>query len=213
MKLEIKICGLTSAADACAAQEAGADWLGFVLYAGSPRGISPLALRDILKNLGDPVKSVGVFVNAQPTWVREVALQCGLTAVQLHGDEVESEYSNMPVPTWRAVSFNGNDWHPSPQEWMTANRVVVDAAAPGQYGGSGMTADWERAATLARQRPVILAGGLRPENVADAVRQVRPLGIDVSSGVEIRPGVKSHPAIRAFITAARQAAANLPSEP
>lgn len=96
-------------------------------------------------------------------------------------------------------------WHPPPlAAWPSAARYVVDAAAPGQYGGTGTTADWTQAAILARQVPIMLAGGLRPENVAEAVNIVRPLGVDVSSGVESEPGLKSHPALLAFIAAARR---------
>jgi phosphoribosylanthranilate isomerase len=211
MNLQIKICGLTCATDAAAALEAGADWLGFVLYAGSPRAVSPVTLRGILQELGEAAegKAVGVFVNALPAQVRDTALQCGLAAVQMHGDEAASDVLDMPVPVWRSVQVHGGGWRPQPSAWP-ASRYVVDAAVAGQYGGTGTTADWTCAAALARQVPVMLAGGLCPENVADAVRRVRPLGVDVSSGVEIRPGVKSHPALRAFITVARQSSAGLP---
>jgi len=212
MKLEIKICGLTNALDAGAALAAGADYLGFVLYKGSPRAVTAEALSRILQEIGGSAKAVGVFVNASPDEVRKTVMQCRLAAVQLHGDEAATDFSDMPVPVWRAVSMGaGSGWHPPPAAWPAAVRYVVDAAAPGRYGGTGTTADWTQAAMLARQVPIMLAGGLRPENVEEAVKMVRPLGVDVSSGVESRPGLKSHPSLLAFIAAVRRVSTSLES--
>lgn len=209
MKIEIKICGLTSLADAELAFAAGADYLGFVLYERSPRAVPIDALALIVRGLGQGVRAVGVFVNASPTFVRETALHCGLSAVQIHGDESPEAFAAMPVPVWRSLSVNGEGCKPEPAVWP-AERYLADAAAPGLYGGTGTLADWDQAAALATRVPLMLAGGLTAVNVAAAIRQVRPLGVDVSSGVEAAPGRKSHEAIRAFIAAARQAAADLP---
>lgn len=209
MNLEIKICGLTNAGDVRAALEAGADYLGFVLYARSPRAVTPAVLEEILATTGAAPRSVGVFVNTPADEVLDTVMRCGLAVAQIHGDEAASDFHGMPVPVWRAVSAANGAWTPPPATWPQANRYVVDAAVPGQYGGTGSTADWPLAAALAREVPVMLAGGLNPENIGNAVLRIRPLGVDVSSGVELRPGVKSHPALRAFITAARHAAAQL----
>ena len=201
--IQVKICGLTTLEDARAAREAGADYLGFVLYAGSPRAVRPSVLERITGELGEGARAVGVFVNTPPDVVRETAVRCGLAAVQLHGGETPDAYRDMPVPVWRAVAVDAAGCRPDPAGWP-ADRYVVDAAAPGVHGGSGTQADWVRAASLARQWPVMLAGGLTPGNVVAALRQVRPLGVDVASGVEDRPGVKSHEAVRAFIAAVRR---------
>ncbi len=208
MNIEIKICGLTSLVDAEVALTAGADYLGFVLYERSPRAVSVDSLAEIVHGLGQGVRAVGVFVNSSPEFVRETALRCGLAAVQIHGDESPDAFRAMPVPVWRSLSVSGVGCKPEPGAWPAA-RYVADAAAPGLYGGSGTLADWEQAAALATRVPLMLAGGLTAVNVAAAIRQVRPLGVDVSSGVEAEPGRKSHAVVRAFIAAARQAAADL----
>ena len=201
--VEVKICGLTNLTDALTASENGADYLGFVLYPGSPRHIAPAALERLVGKLPPKCRTVGVFVNEQPGRVVDIARSCGLHAVQIHGDEAAQEFAGLPWTLWRAVRLAGGAWLPDPGQWPAA-RVVVDAAAPG-YGGSGETADWDRAAELARQRPVLLAGGLTPDNVAEAVRRVQPVGVDVASGVEARPGVKDPSLVKAFIRNAKQA--------
>jgi len=208
MNIEIKICGLTSLADAEVALAAGADYLGFVLYERSPRAVPVDALAAIMRGLGQGVRAVGVFVNSPGEFVRDTALRCGLAAVQIHGDESPDAFCAMPVPVWRSLSVSGAKCKPEPGTWPAA-RYIADAAAPGLYGGSGTLAGWEQAAALASRVPLMLAGGLTASNVAAAIRQVHPLGVDVSSGVESAPGRKSHEAVRAFITAARKAAAGL----
>lgn len=203
--MDIKICGLTNLADARAALEAGADFLGFVLYARSPRGISGPALREIAEGLPGRARMVGVFVNEQPDIVARIASDCGLCAVQLHGDERPDEFAGLNMPVWRSVRIRPDGAaNPAPEQWPAA-RYVVDADAPGLYGGTGGTADWNAAAELARTVPVMLAGGLTPENVAQAIAEVRPKGVDVAGGVESEPGKKDHRKLKAFIAAARKA--------
>jgi phosphoribosylanthranilate isomerase len=203
--MDIKICGLTNIDDAKAARDAGADFLGFVLYSRSPRGISASDLRRIADKLGGGCKLVGVFVNHDPGEVARIASDCGLSAAQLHGDETHRDFAALSVPVWRAVRLHCNaPPEPVPDQWPAA-RYVVDSFLPGIYGGTGITADWEGAAEIAKRFPVMLAGGLTPENVAEAVKLVHPLGVDAASGVEKEPGKKDHARIKAFISAARKA--------
>ena len=204
--LEVKICGLTAEADVVAACEAGADYLGFVLYPPSVRAVSVVRLAELVAAAGAGARTVGVFVNEPPERVRQVAADCGLYAVQLHGDERPEAYAGVAAHVWRAVRVQGDVCQPDPALWA-AERVIVDALVPGRYGGAGVTADWEAAARLARRYAVLLAGGLTPENVSEAVRRVGPRGVDVAGGVEQAPGRKDHEKIRRFIAAARQAAA------
>lgn len=205
--VSIKICGLTTLDDARWAVEAGADYLGFVLYRKSPRYIAAPRLQAIAESLPERIRLVGVFVNEEPAIVGQLAHACRLHAVQVHGDEEAGDFAGMPVPVWRAVRLVGGRWTPEPAAW-TVDRYVMDATTPG-YGGSGVRVDWDEAAGFARTRRAMLAGGLDETNVAEAIRRVRPLGVDVSSGVESSPGVKDHRKVTAFIEAARAAGMSL----
>ncbi len=201
--MDIKICGLTNIDDARAARDAGADFLGFVLYSRSPRGISETALRNIADELDGSCRLVGVFVNELPDRVALIASDCGLCAVQLHGDELHREFAGLPVPVWRSVRLLHDEApDPAPDQWPAA-RYVVDSFIPGVYGGTGVKADWGYAAALAKSFPVMLAGGLTRENVAEAIGVVQPVGVDAASGIEREPGRKDHAKIKAFIAAAR----------
>lgn len=202
-RVEIKICGLTRLEDALAADEAGADFVGFVFYSGSPRSVAANHVRGLLKERRFTAKPVGVFVNERPDTVIETVVSLGLYAAQLHGDENPADYRGRGVRIWRSVRFSASRPEPDPDKWE-AERFVADAAAPGAYGGSGVKTDWQAAAELARRVPVMLAGGLTPGNVAEAIRTVWPRGVDVASGVETRPGVKSRELMRDFTRAARK---------
>jgi len=204
MPPEIKICGLTNRDDALLALDCGADYVGFVTYRESPRGISSSDLRRLLEGLERPARAVGVFVNESRADVEKVAADCGLYAVQVHGYEEAAEFVDMPLPLWRAVRGTNEGWIPLPETWR-ADRYVVDAAVPGLYGGSGVEADWNAAAELAGSRPLMLAGGLTPDNVAEAIRVVRPMGVDVSTGVEAEPGKKDPVKVKAFVEQAKAA--------
>lgn len=203
MKVEVKICGITSVADAETALAAGADYLGVIFHEKSPRYVEPVRAARIIRSLRG-TKFVGVFVNASRADVERIVGECGLYAAQIHGDEPAGEFENMGVPVWRAVKFDGKQWQPSPEDWPAA-RYVVDAAVKGRYGGTGAVADWAQAARLAQQRPVMLAGGLTPENVAEAIRRVRPLGVDTASGVQSSPGRKDPARVKAFLESVRSA--------
>jgi len=203
MITEVKICGMTRAGDVAAALEAGADYVGLVFYPKSPRAVTPEAARRILDEQTAPCRAVGVFVNESPAEVERIVRACGLYAAQLHGDEAPEAFADFPLRLWRAVWPGSGTRRIDPDAWR-AERYVVDAAVPGLYGGSGVEADWAAAAALAAGRPVMLAGGLTPDNVAAAVAAVRPRGVDVSGGVEAAPGRKDHAAVRAFIAQAKK---------
>ncbi|MBT3194346.1 MAG: phosphoribosylanthranilate isomerase [Verrucomicrobia bacterium] len=200
--MNVKICGLTNIADARVARDAGADYFGFIFYAKSPRAVSPEQVAQIVGELGDGARAIGVFVNERPEQIREIVAACGLYAAQVHGDELAEDFAALPLRLWRAMRIEDGVAVPDPAAW-SADCYVIDAAVPGQYGGTGVTADWHAAARIAQDRPVLLAGGLHPGNVREAIRCVSPMGVDVSSGVELEPGRKDHEAVRRFIALAK----------
>lgn len=199
----VKICGLTNLNDARHALEEGVDYLGFVLYSRSPRCVTPSALADITAHLPGHARPVGVFVNEAPDIVKQIVAACRLTAVQLNGDELPGDYAHVGVPVWRAVRLDAGGWSPNPRQWRV-DRFVMDAASPA-YGGTGLKVDWEAGQKFAAQHRAMLAGGLDPESVAAAIRQVNPIGVDVSSGVESAPGKKDRHKVAAFVANARAA--------
>jgi phosphoribosylanthranilate isomerase len=199
----IKICGLTRLDDALAAIQLGADYLGFVFYPDSLRAITSAQAAAIMACLPACTRAIGVFVNAPRADILRTTAACGLHAVQLHGDERPEEYADMPLPVWRAVRLLDGRIEPEPAAWPAAT-ILLDAAPPGQYCGAGMCTDWKAAARLARTTPMMLAGGLTADNVAEAIRQVHPAGVDVSSGIEASPGRKNVDQMRRFIEAARR---------
>lgn len=197
----VKICGITRDQDARAALDAGADAIGFVFWPKSPRFIEPARAAAIVAAMPRPCVSVGVFVNQPGDHVNAVAAQVGLSAVQLHGDETPECAAGIDRPVIKAIGLG-----PAGDEesaWPIGTTLLVDAHDPERRGGTGARADWARAARLARTRRVVLAGGLTPENVADAVATVQPYGIDVSSGVESTPGVKDLAKLSALFEALR----------
>lgn len=202
MNIEIKICGLTNVDDVKAAIDFGADYFGFILYQQSPRSITPSALNGILDKTNIAEKAIAVFVNESREIIEKTARDCGLYAVQLHGDEDIDSFNDMPVQIWRAVKYQEDIFVPDPEKWE-ANRYLIDAAVPGMHGGTGVIADWEESAKLAEKLPVMLGGGLTPDNVADAIRIVNPLGVDTASGVESEPGKKDRAKLKLFIENAK----------
>jgi phosphoribosylanthranilate isomerase len=197
----VKICGITRAEDAQAAAEYGASAVGFVFWPESPRFVEPDRARAIIATLPSSVAAVGLFVNQPASHVNDVVSLVRLAAVQLHGDEPPSFAAQMTRPVIKAVSVDGGA--PAMAEWPESVMLLVDARDPVRRGGTGVRADWMAAATLARGRRLLLAGGLTPENVAGAIAEVRPFGIDVSSGVERSPGVKDHRRLKALFDAMR----------
>ena len=202
---KIKICGIKTVNDALAAMEAGADILGFNFYPKSPRYIGVGQCRDIMSVMRkhSHIMFVGVFVNASPEQARAVMHTCALGLAQLHGDETAELVQSFDGRAFKA--FRGVPESPDGFVRDEAPAFLVDAAVKGAYGGTGTTADWGSAAELAKHYPFLLAGGLTPENVAEAVRRVQPWGVDVASGVESSPGVKDPVKMSAFVKAVRSA--------
>jgi phosphoribosylanthranilate isomerase len=201
----VKICGLTRAADAELATELGADAVGFILWQGSPRTVTADQAREIVRVLPPFVTRVGVFVNRPPAEVAALADDIGLDVVQLHGDEPVSEYATVGRRLIKNVALSGDDAVVQATALPWPVTPLVDAADPVRRGGTGRVADWSRAASLARARRIMLAGGLTSDNVGEAIRTVRPWAVDVSSGVEERPGIKSADRLRRFFAAVRAA--------
>jgi phosphoribosylanthranilate isomerase len=198
--MHVKICGITRIEDALLAAELGATALGFVLWPGSPRAIDPFRARTIVRHLPPLVSVVGVFVDQPLEYVRRVARLVPLDAIQLHGGESADYCRDAGARVIKAVGASRTAVEGI--ERLPRNVVVLlDVFDPVQHGGTGRSIDWNVAARVARMRPTILAGGLRPENVGEAVRRVRPFGVDVSSGVEVRPGVKDAGRLRDFFAA------------
>ena len=203
MRVKVKICGFTNLADAQAAVEAGADVLGFVFHEPSPRFASIEVAAGIIRELPPFIIKAGVFVNAPEEFVFRAIRECGLNLLQFHGDEPPDycqQFGLMSLKAFRirdAASLQALRHYPT-DAWL------LDAYNPDRLGGTGETFSWE----LAREaqtwgRPIFLAGGLTPENVAKAIRCARPYGVDVSSGVEAEPGRKDHAKVNAIIQAAQ----------
>jgi len=196
----IKFCGMTREEDLAGAADLGVDAVGFVLWPGSPRAVSRDRLPRLVKALPPAVLPVAVFV--QPTEDDiGFALDSGVRALQVHGVGSENVLTTI-VPTWIGARLYGDGIAPDVPPMIP---IVLDAHDPVRHGGTGRTIDWNRAARIAAARRVLLAGGLTPANVAAAIRQVRPYGVDVASGIEDRPGIKDPELMRAFVRAVRQA--------
>ncbi len=206
MSVKIKICGITSEQDAHKSVALGADALGFVFYDQSPRHIEPPAARRIIQTLPPFVLAVGVFVNQPLETVRRIVDDCGLALAQIHGDETPAYCESLDRPVLRAIRLKDRRSFLSLAEYKGRAGVrgfVVDAFSPNSYGGTGQTVDWALAGEAAKAAPVLLAGGLTPHNVREAIEQVRPYGVDVSSGVEASPGRKDPEKLATFIQAVR----------
>jgi phosphoribosylanthranilate isomerase len=204
--VRVKICGITNAADALAAVEAGANLLGFNFYEKSARYLTESAAAKIRAQLPENVESVGIFVNASAADIAALCNSLKLHAAQLHGDEPPEAVAELArsVPVIKAFRVEPEFSLKTLDEYGDAFAFLFDAATAGQYGGTGRATDWDVARRAAKDHRIILAGGLKVENVAAAVRIVRPYGIDVASGVESKPGKKDHGRLREFIQEVRR---------
>jgi phosphoribosylanthranilate isomerase len=227
--VRIKVCGITNLPDALVAAASGVDLLGFIFFPGSPRYVTPEQVRVIVASVRDShpgVQAVGVFVNESPQTICQVLGFCDLQLAQLHGEEPpqvlgldHQRPSVLRGRTYKALRPRSLDearqltaayaLPPSLQGMNGPPAFLLDTYHSAQRGGTGQAGDWTIAACLAREYPLLLAGGLSPANVAHAVHRVRPWGVDVASGIETAPGRKDHDAVRAFITAAQGAASRL----
>lgn len=198
----VKICGIRRVEDALLAADLGASAVGFIFWPSSPRFVDPDDARAIAAALPPFVTTVGVFVNQPPEFVTRVARDLDLGVVQLHGDEQVDDYADGRHRVIKSVAVvSGRDCVAAVKAVPLQATVLLDAHDPTKRGGTGRTIDWNQAAAAARERRVILSGGLNADNIRDAVAAVRPYGVDVSSGVESSPGVKDSAKLRALFAA------------
>lgn len=200
----VKICGITGPEDAALAAEAGAAALGFNFVPGTPRCLSPEIAGAIIAGLPPFVTAVGVFLDQPLEEVLRTAALAGVGAVQLHGSEGPDYARRIPLKVIKAIPVAGRA-SLAGLAGYPAHAFLLDSHRAGAPGGTGRTFDWELALEARRQGRIVLAGGLTPQNVAEAVRRVRPFAVDVASGVESRPGVKDPQKVRDFIAAVRGA--------
>ena len=203
MPVKVKICGITNLPDGMAATEAGADALGFMFYDKSPRAISVESATTLIRQLPPFVMKVGVFVNAPEDLVVRVIRDCSLSLLQFHGDETPEYCLQFGLMSMKAIRVRDAASLQTLLGYHT-DAWLLDAYSPDRPGGTGETFNWDLALEARGWgRPIFLAGGLTPENVAEAVRRARPYAVDVSSGVEAAPGKKDHAKLKAFIQAAK----------
>jgi phosphoribosylanthranilate isomerase len=201
LKVKVKICGITNWPDARRAIDAGADFLGFNFYAGSPRCVTPAKARLIVRRLPKKVASVGVFVNETEQKMLEVAKAVGLDRLQLHGDESPAtvERIGRSFPVIKALRVKKSLQPSKLARFKHASALLLDGFDANQWGGTGRRFDWRVAGRARRGAKLFLAGGITPENVAQAIRTAKPYAVDVCSGVEAKPGKKDPKRLKAFM--------------
>ena len=220
----IKICGVTSAKDAQVAALAGADAIGLNFYPRSKRYVDPALAEKVIAGVPARVARVGIFVNSTPEEIVAIADRLKLTWIQLHGDETPKTLKELPgrsiISAFRLRESGVAPVHEFLAECqqleVTPNALLFDVARPGEYGGTGHTLDWSSVGAVRdqfRQLPLVLAGGLTPFNVTEAVAAVRPDAVDVASGIESKPGIKDMLLVRAFVQSAKKAMSELASTP
>lgn len=199
MATRVKICGITRVEDASAAAAAGADAIGLVFYAPSPRAVEPARAAEIVRALPPFVTTVGLFVDAPAEQVRAVLEQVPLDVLQFHGDEPEPYCLQFGRPYLKAIRVRaGDDLNALASQWPSASGILLDSFKPGVPGGTGLTFDWSMIPSE-RSWSLVLAGGLDASNVAEAVSRVKPWAVDVSGGVEAAKGIKDANKINAFV--------------
>lgn len=202
--LKVKVCGITNLEDALYAVEAGADALGFVFWKKSPRNVNAVFAKDIIRRLPPFITTVGVFVNEDIDELNKIAKSAGLNIVQLHGDESPQYCRGVNAKVIKAIRVRGTDDIDGLKDYNENTcAFLLDAYVLGLPGGTGKTFNWSLAAEAKKYGRIILSGGLTPDNVKDAVNQVRPYAVDVGSGVEKSHGKKDHDKVLKFIMAAK----------
>lgn len=199
---QVKICGITNVADAQVAIDAGADLLGLIFYPPSPRYVTLEQARAIVACLPTGCQAVGVFVNSPVETMTQMVEQCGLHLLQLHGEESPAVCQQVPCPVIKTFRFNAHV-QPAMMRSYAVKAFLIEGFHAEIYGGGGVQADWQRVAGLHDYGRLILAGGLTPRNVQEAIRIVRPYAVDVCSGVEATPGKKDWAKVRAFVANAK----------
>ncbi len=199
-RILVKVCGITNLRDAINAARAGADAIGFI-FAESPRKMSPEMARRIIRILPPFITTVGVFVNAGWREIKNIMEYCGLDMIQLHGDESPSLCEMLMPRTLKAIRVKDRSSLEIIKDYKNRVRaILLDSFSEKAMGGTGVTFNWELGKkAMAHSIPVILSGGLNPQNISDAITMLRPAGVDVNTGVEIRPGVKSFNLMKEFI--------------
>jgi phosphoribosylanthranilate isomerase len=198
--VRVKICGITKLEDAKLSAELGAHAIGLNFFDGSPRCLTPFAAAELIRRLPPFVAPIGVFVNWTQAPVVALCKALGLSAAQLHGDETTQVVDAVArrLPVIKALRLGQGSEKPDFFNYRSASAFLLDSALSGHYGGTGTTGNWHLARAVAQSHRVILAGGLTPENVGEAIRIVRPYAVDVTTGVEARPGKKDPAKLRAF---------------
>ncbi|KAA3617432.1 MAG: phosphoribosylanthranilate isomerase [Calditrichaeota bacterium] len=199
--MRIKICGITNLTDALFAQESGADALGFIFYKKSKRYIAPEIVKNITSELNPFISKVGVFVNSSADEINSYSALCGLTHVQLHGDEDISFASLINRPVIKALNFSAQ-LHEEVKVWKNYT-LLIDSGDTENRGGTGQTLPWKELTKITGGLRFILAGGLKPANILEAIKITNAAALDVSSGVEKSPGIKDHSLVREFIESAK----------
>jgi phosphoribosylanthranilate isomerase len=200
--VRVKVCGLTSVDDAARCVELGADTIGLNFWPASPRSTDVAMARRIVAAIGEQAEIVAVFVDSSLEAVRQVLQETGIVWAQLHGDEPPELVASLLPTAYKAIGVKDGSAIELARRFP-GEHLLLDASVPGLPGGTGRTFDWTIAAEVAKERKLTLAGGLKPENVAEAVRVVRPYRVDVASGVESAPGEKDAEMVRAFVEAAK----------
>jgi len=197
-QVKVKVCGMTSLKDALVAVEGGADAVGFIFYKKSPRSVTMKTVREIVLELPPFVDTVGVFVDETAEQVNKIADYCNLDIIQLHGDESPTYCKKIRRKVIKAFRIKDMQSVKKISNFQVSG-FLLDTFSEKLHGGTGKVFDWNLALPAKKFGPVIMAGGLTPNNVQQAVRQIRPYGVDVCSGVESEPGIKDHKKVRAFL--------------
>ena len=200
--VKVKVCGMTSLKDALVAVEEGADAVGFIFYKKSPRSVTMKTVREIVLELPPFVDTVGVFVDETAEQINKIADYCNLDIIQLHGDESPTFCKRIRRKVIKAFRIKDMQSVKKISSFQVSG-FLLDTFSENLHGGTGKVFDWNLVLPAKKFGPVIMAGGLTPNNVQQAVRQVRPYGVDVCSGVESEPGIKDHKKVRAFLKNAK----------